>query len=459
MSARHGLPVQDAPLTAVSLAVDLAIAQDELRGLRQNAERLNSHRDLMVRATELLAITLDVDEALVRLARLLVPLLADWVVISLADDNGQLTSRSFVHHRDGHADLIARFQELVPAAVSPLSPMYTLLKGEPASFRARYEPPVIAAMSPQNQELRELSAALGLGSVAFVPLMARQRVVGTLMLVHGPSGRAYTQEELDVAVDLGRRAGLAVDNARMYTLQHTNALILQDVLVPKLPAVKGLSLAAEYLPAGRHSHIGGDWWDAFTLPDGAVALAIGDVMGHDLRSAASMGQLRSVLRSCAWTGSHPEPVLARLDELAQAFDMTQFATCFYARFEPADSAVAGREVPRLHWSNAGHLPPIALDPSGHARLLSTATGAPIGTPVTDPRGRDSIACPSGTTLLLYTDGLVETRGGDIEQDVADLLEQVGRHRPQDGPQALIDALLDGRTAWDDDVALLAVQVH
>ena len=198
---------------------------------------------------------------------------------------------------------MARFQGLAPAAVSPLSPTYTMLESGPAWSRTSYEPPATTALSPQNQEHRELA-------------------------------------ETHQCVDPLRCRG------------------------PKLPAIKGLSSVAEYLPAGRHSHIGGDWWDAFALPDGAIGLAIGDVMGHDLSSAASMGQLRSVLRSCAWTGKHPEPVLARLDELAQAFDMTQFASCFNARFEPTDSSSAGREAPRLHWSNAGHLPPSVLDPSG-----------------------------------------------------------------------------------------------
>jgi len=215
----------------------------------------------------------------------------------------------------------------------------------------------------------------------------------------------------------------------------------------------------------------------FGLPDGATGLAIGDVMGHDIAAAAAMGQLRSVLRTCAWQGEDPATVLDRMDQLVQGFEMAQLATCIYARLESAGSdrpdraPTAQRKSARLTWSNAGHLPPVLLDPDGSVRLLTdgfnkpsgglTGTGAvgvPIGVPADQDRPHHALSVPPGSTLLLYTDGLVETRDGDIDSDLQRLLEQVGAHRPDHGPQALVDRLLMAPTNNHDDIAILAVQV-
>ena len=215
------------------------------------------------------------------------------------------------------------------------------------------------------------------------------------------------------------------------------------------------------MPAGRDHEVGGDWWDVFALPDGATALAIGDVMGHDLSAAVAMGQLRSVLRTCAWAGDSPSRVLDRMDQLVQGFDMAQLATCVYARVQPADSPTGRyqrRRTPRLIWGSAGHLPPALITPDGEARLLRDAGGVPLGVPVDEARQPADLSVTPGSTVLLYTDGLVETRGGDIEDALADLVATVRGHRPDDGPQALVDLLTMRAGELDDDVALLAAQV-
>jgi len=342
---------------------------------------------------------------------------------------------------------------------------------------ADYVPTAVSELAPSERPLRELTLELGAQSLMFVPLTARRRVVGSMMLVHGPSGRQFTDEDLDLSADLGRRAGLAVDNAQLYTREHAAAVTLQHILLPVLPQIPGLALAAQYRPAGPGSQVGGDWWDVFGLPDGATGLAIGDVMGHDIAAAAAMGQLRSVLRTCAWQGEDPATVLDRMDQLVQGFEMAQLATCIYARLESAGSdrpdraPTAQRKSARLTWSNAGHLPPVLLDPDGSVRLLTdgfnkpsgglTGTGAvgvPIGVPADQDRPHHALSVPPGSTLLLYTDGLVETRDGDIDSDLQRLLEQVGAHRPDHGPQALVDRLLMAPTNNHDDIAILAVQV-
>ncbi|MDQ1634096.1 MAG: hypothetical protein QOJ32_905 [Frankiaceae bacterium] len=412
---------------------------------------------LVAEATGLLAATLDVDESLHRLTRLVVPLLADWVIIHLADEAGQLT-RALVRHRDGREDVLARYASNTPTGLGTEEPLRALLDGAPAQLVAEYTPPDTSSMSPDEREADAVAEQLGVTSLLSVPLVARRRVLGTMTFVHGSSGRRFDEDDLDLAADLGRRAGLALDNARLYTREHQTALTLQKGLLPRLPHIDGLLLAAEYLPAAQDSQVGGDWWDVFALPDGATGLAIGDVMGHDLAAAAAMGQLRSVLRTCAWAGDSASTVLDRMDQLVQGFDMAQLATCIYARLLPVDSPPGRRQHPRLRWANAGHLPPVLLPADGPPRLLDVKTSVPLGVPSTESRTHGDVSMAPGTTVLLYTDGLVETRTGDIDSDVAALLRRVGRHDPADGPQVLIDALTADLTVLNDDVALLAVQV-
>ncbi len=412
---------------------------------------------LVAEATGLLAATLDVDESLDRLTRLVVPLLADWVVIHLADEQGRL-NRALVRHKDGCEDLLERYASSALPGTAGDQPLQALLDGGPARLVAEHTPPELSSLSAAEQEAEQVAEQLGVTSLMFVPLVARRQVLGTMTYVHGSSGRRFDADDLDLAADLGRRAGLALDNARLYTREHRTALTLQRGLLPQLPHIDGLLLAAEYLPAAQDAQVGGDWWDVFALPDGATGLAIGDVMGHDLAAAAAMGQLRSVLRTCAWAGDDASTVLDRMDQLVQGFDMAQLATCIYARLQPVDSPPGRRRMPRLRWANAGHLPPVLIPTDGPPRLLDVQTSVPLGVPSFERRIHGDISMEPGSTVLLYTDGLVETRTGDIDSDLADLLRRVARHDPADGPQALIRRLTGDLQELSDDVALLAVQM-
>jgi len=429
-----------------------AVAERALRSAEQSARRLS----IVAEATGLLAATLDVDGSLDRLSRLVVPLLADWAVITLVDDDG-LPPHCIARHHDGHQELLARYTALVTAARGSSGALPDPFHGSPTLVPS-FQLPDRAALSTTQQEVLDLSRQLGVGSLLRVPLVARRRVLGTIMLVQGRSERVFDEDDLGLAADLGRHAGLAVDNARLYTQEHQMALTLQRALLPQLPQVPGLALAAEYLPAAGSSQVGGDWWDVFALPDGATAVTIGDVMGHDLAAAAAMGQLRSVLRTCAWAGDSPSKVLDSMDQLVQGFDMAQLATCVYARVQAADDSPGRRRTPRLRWANAGHLPPVLLTPDGLARLLPDAVSVPLGVPASERREHADLSLVAGSTLLLYTDGLVETRTGDIDSDLAGLLRAVSGHRPADGPQALVDRLTQGLDALTDDAAVLAIQV-
>ena len=442
---------------ALAMAAERA-ARADAESTRRTAHVFGLRMSLVAEATGLLASTLDVGESLERLARLAVPLLADWVVISLADEQGRSSRRPIIHHRDGHEGSIEAYRALLPDLPRPGSQAHELLHGGPAQLVPRWSAPPAAELSPVERELLALELAFGSGSRLAVPLTARRKVVGTLLLVHGPSGRTFDESDLDLAADLGLRAGLAIDNARMYTREKTTAVTLQRSLLPSLPRIDGLSLAAEYRPADQGSQVGGDWWDVFQLPDGAIGLVVGDVMGHDISAAAAMGQLRSILRTCAWAGAEPAAVLTQLDELVQSFELAQLATCFYAKLERADETPDGARSARLSWSSAGHLPPIVLGPDGSSRLLDSGTDVPIGVPFVGAREQHHTVLAAGSTLLLYTDGLVETRAGDIYGDVDRLMRKVGSGSATDCPQSLVDHLLAGLPELSDDVALLAVKI-
>ncbi len=410
---------------------------------------------LLAAATSLLAVTLDLDEAMDRLTHLLVRELADGMVLTLTDLPGA-PDRVFAQHRDGNTDLLHHLLEQLRATDGPALPWQQLL-AEPQLVNGPATGP--GPVSGSLREVWDVARTLGAASLMIVPLTARRHVLGTAALVRGFGRRPFNDADLRLAVDLGRRAGMALDNARLHTQAHDIAITLQRSLLPvALPEVPGRQFAAQYLPAGGDSQVGGDWWDVFSLPDGAIGLAIGDVMGHDITAAAAMGQLRSVLRTCAWAGDKPAVVLDRMDQLVQGFDMAQLATCIYARLAPADGSDGRRRHSRLSWASAGHLPPVVQMADGSAHLLDAAVGVPIGVPGSVSRQGHSITLLAGSTLLLYTDGLVETRAADIDDDIATLLAKIRQHRPDDGPQALVDRVIGSGADLTDDVAVLAVRI-
>jgi PAS domain S-box-containing protein len=265
----------------------------------------------------------------------------------------------------------------------------------------------------------------------------------TITPVHDVSGAVThfvgVQSDAGARVDASRQrddAQAAADTARarLYAAEHATALALQRSLLPALPEVEGLQLAARYVPASDSAEIGGDWYDVLPLPDGSTGIAIGDVMGHDMGAAGAMGQLRSVLRSYAWEGHGPAGVLDRLNQLVCGLGMAKLATCVYARLEPRH----GERPARLHWSNAGHPPPLLRTPDGSVHRLTEAAGMLIGVstgpPAMPERPSASRDMPPGSVLLLYTDGLIEDHA---HQDL-----DLGIDR--------LDAAL---IAWDSDTSL------
>ncbi|MEV6938125.1 PP2C family protein-serine/threonine phosphatase, partial [Streptomyces sp. NPDC051132] len=233
----------------------------------------------------------------------------------------------------------------------------------------------------------------------------------------------------------------------------SGAETMQNHLLPQMPRVPGLQMTVRYLPAPDASQVGGDWYDAFTLPDGATALAVGDVVGHDLEAAAGMAQLRNMLRAYAWSQQEPpSSVVERLDEAIMPITDVSMATLIFARVtETSDGHW------QLSWTNAGHPPPLLVTRDGLTHYLTDGHGLLLGTGVRTSRPDATILLPPGATLLLYTDGLVEAPGHTLDEGLNRLRQHAAAlaHRPL--PSFTDHLLRRVHPPGLDDVALLAVR--
>jgi serine phosphatase RsbU (regulator of sigma subunit) len=229
--------------------------------------------------------------------------------------------------------------------------------------------------------------------------------------------------------------------------------VLQQALLPKqLPAASGLKLAARYLPATVGAEVGGDWYDVLTLADGRVGMVIGDVVGHDIEAASVMGALRRALRAYAWVDASPVSVVRRIDDLALGPEPDALATLIYATYDPTRHILA--------WSSAGHPPPLVVRPDGRAEYLWGANSTLVGVGPDIDRTERQVALEVGSTLVLYTDGLVETRQHNLT-DGMDRLLALSAKQHLGSPSELIDILLAEVLAAEvrkDDVAILVARV-
>jgi serine phosphatase RsbU (regulator of sigma subunit) len=254
-------------------------------------------------------------------------------------------------------------------------------------------------------------------------------------------------------VDLAARVSAAVEQAERFERTRQVSMALQSAMLTAPPDHPLAQVQARYVPAVAELEVGGDWYDAFALPDGDLAVGVGDVAGHDLSAAAAMGQLRSMLRALAYeTEGAPSDVVRRLDRVASRLQVTGFTTLVFGRI----CRHAGRTL--FHWANAGHPPPVLLPPDGEPVLLSGGVGVVLGVAPERPRTDREVELVPGSTLLLYTDGLVERRNDPDDRAAADLLDLVrrGRGLPL---HDLCEHLVRGTTAdTGDDMVVLAVRV-
>src|SRR5205823_2801760 len=209
-----------------------------------------------------------------------------------------------------------------------------------------------------------------------------------------------------VVETVARRRDAALE---LYQVEHKVAEALQLSLLPNLPELDGLELAARYLASGPGQQVGGDWFDAFPVAGGRCGLAVGDVIGHDVAAASAMAQIRALLRGYAVDGDSPSAVLARLERVVDDLHVTQLVTVFYGLLD----APAPDGSRRLHYSNAGHVPPVLRLPDGAVTSLAGGASVVIGAPIASDYSEDEVVLAAGSTLALFTDGLVEVPGGSL----------------------------------------------
>ncbi len=440
----------------IASAIDSAQILDQVEQARQTSERATAQLAFLASVADALGSTLDAEQAVTRLARMLAPELGDWVMVTLLDDDGRVENIASSHRDPGLQALLDRYTEarrrsltsdpaILNEVVSAGQPLFQL---DREAFRARLQD------GPSAEALRELDP----GVVTALPILARDRSLGVISFYNSP-GRGYpTEEELVAAREVARRAGLVLDNARMYSRSKSMAETLQrslltsDVLEPE-----GLEVFPLYVPALKDAQVGGDWYDAFETMDGTTTLVIGDVMGHDTEAAALMGQLRTLVRAIAVDrGAPPGAVLSRVDRAAQALGVNTTATAVVAQV--LDGGPGGGR--RLRWSNAGHPPPLLIEPDGTVRLLETPADLLLGLGSSTPRTDHLVDLAPGATVLLFTDGLVEGRLQPLEIGLRRLAIAAAALTGLPLPE-LCGRLLESLhplAGAEDDVALVAVRI-
>ncbi|MDX3714014.1 SpoIIE family protein phosphatase [Streptomyces europaeiscabiei] len=408
---------------------------------------------LLAETTTRLTSTLDSDEAVARLVRLVVPRLADWAIVDLITESDDVWRTTVATHRDG---VVVRREELEgplpPVHEESFMPLSRALRGAASALAGpqTYQGPPDSGIAVAQQKLFRVT---GMRSAAIAPIRGPRAVLGALTLGLSDRPGAFTDAELSLLEDIARRAGLALENARLYQRQRHIAETMQRHLLPQMPEVPGLRMAARYESASESSQVGGDWYDVFSLSDGSTAVAIGDVVGHNIDAAAGMAQVRNMLRAYAWALEEPpSAIVERLDQAVVNVAEASMATLIFGRVERSDGGWM------LRWTNAGHPPPLLITHDGRSRFLDEEHDHLLGTGLIRARTDALTPLPALSTLVLYTDGLIESPGHTLDRGLARLRQHAAAlaHRPL---HVFCDLLLERARPVDndDDVALLVLR--
>jgi PAS domain S-box-containing protein len=428
-------------------------AEAERAVLLERAEDAQRRLAILATASTVLATTMKVDELLDRLARVLTPGAADWCIIETVGAGGKVEQVAVSHRDRGAADELARFLRSNPLASSAGGPIASVLHGGEARLLTRTDLAGAMLDAATDHGRPEMAGGFSLESSVVVPIEARGTVLGVLVL-STDADRVLDDDDLDLAVEVGHRAALALGNAKAFQQEHQIAESLQRSLLPDtVGAVGGIETAVRYLAATDGASVGGDGYDVFSFEDGTVGVVVGDVVGHDIAASSAMGQLRSTLRAFAYEDhSTPDVPLRRLDRLYAALGLT-YATCVLGIIDPVDL--------RFRWSSAGHPPPVLVR-DGVASLLEVRGGAMLGvassaaTPVAA-----EIPLQPGDFLVLYTDGLVERRRESLTDGLARLVRAAGgapAASAEELCERVVDALLPAGLNRGDDVAILVARL-
>ena len=451
-----------------SREVALRMATLEAEAARVQAASAAERARLLARISDLLTADLapgDVWRALVALA---VPDLGDLAYVATVQPDGGLVPAAVEHRDPARLGALEQWTERAGRRTGEAAgPGHVAITGQVEIVDLPGTPGLTAAQ-------REAVDLLGVESALVAPVVSHGDVVAVLTIARLRGAAAYTDRDVDLVTALMARAGLVVAAARASYLDRTVSETMQRALLPSLlPQPDHLQLASRYQPAENTQLVGGDWYDAYLDASGATRLAVGDVAGHDIAAAVTMGQLRTELRMAGLNGTiGPAGVLATVDLACETFGQDVFATALVARVDRfvADQPARDRV---LVWSSAGHPPPVLVHPDGAVDILTDRVGFPLGVDPGQPRPEHRHALPVDATLVLYTDGLLEqldatagaarrsARQRDLDAGLmrlTDLLAECADLPLEELCDRIISTLLPPSGA-DDDVALLAMRPH
>ncbi|HKW45009.1 MAG TPA: SpoIIE family protein phosphatase [Candidatus Eremiobacteraceae bacterium] len=403
--------------------------------------------EFLAEAGRVLALSLDPHTTLGRIAGLCVPTLADWCAVELLQDDGGLDIVALKHRDPSQIDRAREFRERYfpdnDAAVGMVVRTgKSLLLGELTSE------PIAGARTDggERARLRELEPT----SVIIAPLIARGNTLGAITLVSAESKRRYGQDDMEFAEIVSRRAALAYDNARLFAREQHVAESLQTASLPTLlPDIPGLRINATYRAGAKELEIGGDWYDAFELPDGDLALSVGDVAGKGLKAAVAMGAVRQAFRAAAFEGASPAEVLNRSNRLLchQNIGMVTAAI-----------GILNVETRVLTFATAGH-PPILNTRQGSEPRRLTTEGLPLGVLPEYVFTQDSTTLEKGSLLVMYTDGLVENTRDVVagELATAGAVQSESASPSLNSAESIVARVLSSIPT--DDVAVLTVHLE
>ncbi|MFE2305472.1 PP2C family protein-serine/threonine phosphatase [Streptomyces sp. NPDC059431] len=421
------------------------------------AEAARRRLALLSEASIRVGSSLDLERTAQELADLAVPRLADAVTVDVldalarGDEPGMGLTGGVALRRLGKAPLSGSKVTDVLAPLGrtllfPVAAPYTqALVARHPFLTTRLDEQAVAPAARYSAEPAQL-VSVGVHSFVMAPLVARDTVLGVATFYRTRPVGPFGSEDVTLAGELAARAALSIDNARLYHHEHDTAVVLQRSMLPQhITPPSGIAVSHRYLPASDVNEIGGDWYDVLPVSGGKAALLIGDVMGHGIAAAAVMGRLSASVRALARLDLSPVRLLHQLEAVLGDLAEPMLATFLYIVCDPATG--------QCTVTRAGHPPPALVLPDGTVRLVESPPGVPLGvggvafTPT-------EINVPPGSLLVLYTDGLIEARGRDLDERLAELTQLLA------DPQRQLDHLCDSLithlvpAAADDDVALL-----
>ena len=435
----------------------------ELQAVTGRAEVARERLRLLYDAGLHIGTTLDVLRTADELARVPIPRFADFVTVDLADA---------VLHGDEPTPTATDVRRAAVSGIRddhPLSEQGRLFDYVASTPQARgygtghsqlvSDLPTATSWRLQDPERARAIIDYGIHSLITAPIQARGVVLGMASFWRGQRHEPFNEEDLSLAEELVARAAISIDNARRYTREHALAVTLQQSLLPQaMPEQNALDLAYRYLPA--QSGVGGDWFDVIPMPGSRVALAVGDVVGHGLHAAATMGRLRTAVHNFSALDLPPDELLSHLDDLVGSIDQNETsetaagvvgATCLYGIYDPVTR--------RYVVARAGHLVPALVHPDGTVTFPDVPAGPPLGLGGMPFRTAE-LCLAEGTQLVLYTDGLIEDRRRDLDAGLELLRDALAGHPgrpPEETCQHVLDSLLPGHPK--DDVALLVARTR